>query len=359
MSRWQPKQRDPEKRIVHKYESQSSSESHVPEPLPRQPHQQSQPRSSQSKQIMNRCDICSMDVCSVNWKHHIRGKRHKKAMAQRLRCDICGVQSSCESTWKEHMQGKRHKNAVQEHASANQSKVSKPKNGDHFSKERHIQNRSESISASEDQKCIENHQNMEITQWFQATLLKLNRKNKIGTLKYPTELKAYAQNKTASSFPSTISFDFSDCVGMNVFKLKSKCMLEFRVTRNDHDDGKEFKVIKVRIPYLAYRWQRFDVSSKEWHSLSRAKSVDLETQYTRKLGPSRTTHPAVNDDNIRRITRFKGKVLRIDQDKNCGLVQINYPDEYGEDIGIWFNFKDCKKLSDSIKVRDDVEYSTV
>ena len=572
MNRWQPKQRDPEKRIVHKHDFQSSSES-----------LQSQPRSSrpsQSKQTMTRCDICSMDVCSVNWKQHIRGKRHKKAMAQRFRCDICGVQSSCESNWKEHIQGKRHKTAIRDHSATNHSKVNKQKQDD-------IQNRFESINGNEDQKCIENepsalstdtntigqrkydgqtqfksqitgnptrckicgaefhfqmndhnwnehirgkrhkmaaqnringqtvtepipdcppkqlviqtrsepsnanedekcsidqydahcsskpqqgtqcdenkstaqrlqafrcdicgvqlkckqnwnqhirgkkhkkalqnatsdmtvgnvendpqnednsgmiecdvcnvtmpvtswgehirgkrhtknldarsrsdmipindhpkhlyeHQQSEIVEWFPTRLLNKNHKKKIGTLEFPTELKAYAQRETV---PSTIKFPMDDSIGRHVRPLRMGCFLEFRVTHNLPEDDSEFSVIKVRIPYLHYRWQRFDDTNHEWRPLSRAESVDLEEQYNPKHVSILNDIETANGYQIRRITRFTGMVLKVDHKSNRGLVQINYPEEYGAQSGMWFNSKDCQFDWDMLHVGDTVNYN--
>eukprot|EP01084_Bolivina_argentea_P066706 121608_1 len=60
---------------------------------------------------------------------------------------------------------------------------------------------------------------------------------------------------------------------------------------------------------------------------------------------------------IRRITRFKGKILKIDTDRKSAQVRINYSKEYGKQIGVWFNFRDCNFNPHYLKINDDVEYN--
>ena len=166
-----------------------------------------------------------------------------------------------------------------------------------------------------------------------------------------------------------IPFNFKDCKGLNAFKLTAGCLLEFNVVRNRNDlkenrnavalsesQHGEFRAVQIRIPFLFYRWQRFDAANKKWRALSRAKSVELEDAYNVKHGPLRKAIQTENGDQIRRITRFKGRVLKVDQSTNRGLVRINYSKEYGAGIGVWFNFRDCRFNAKCLRMGDDVEY---
>eukprot|EP01083_Nonionella_stella_P040804 110612_1 len=118
---------------------------------------------------------------------------------------------------------------------------------------------------------------------------------------------------------------------------------------------KQTKQLKVEsIPMLCYRWQR--ERHGKWRSVSRDESMKHEETYN-KIHKEIQDVLYMNDGTaIRRITTFKGKVLEVDNASKRGKVQINYRKEYGDEIGIWFNFRDCKFNPNHLESGDYVEY---
>ena len=315
-----------------------------------------------------RCDICGVQMlCQKSWNQHIRGEKHKNAVqiaasavtagnvenepaevenGGTIDCNACNVSTPLRS-WEQYLRGKRNTTNI-----ASQIHISQQED------ERGIQSISEVMPTKDHPECHHEDQQSEIAQWFPTRLLNKNHKKKIGTLEFPTELKAYSQRETV---PTTLNFPMNFSIGRHVcpLSLRKGCFLKFRASRNLSADDHEFKVTEVGIPYLPYRWQLFDDTKNEWYSLSRAESVDLEQQYNPKHAAISDALQTENGDQIQRITRFTGTVLRVDRWRARGLVQINYPEEYGEGTGIQFNFKDFQFdwYWDSLSIGHCVEYN--
>eukprot|EP01083_Nonionella_stella_P299638 1018731_1 len=164
------------------------------------------------------------------------------------------------------------------------------------------------------------------------------------------------QENDASKY---ICFGFSDCQGFDATKLNNDCVLEYKIVRNEKYDVAEsgvfpFKAIKVSVPMLCYRWQR--ERHGKWMSLSRECSIECEDAYNKEHKEIQDILYMNDSIAIRRITTFKRKVLFVDKASKRGQVQINYSEEYGDEIGIWFHFGDCGFNPNYLEPGDDVEY---
>jgi len=208
----------------------------------------------------------------------------------------------------------------------------------------------------------------EITESFESSLIRIEFKKKRALLRFPQDLEKYSKGQKRAGGRNqrgkVLSFALRDCAGMNLHKLSRGCMLRFKVERlpkgsgGAQDQEAEFKAVNVRIPFLCHRWQRFDDRTKKWKALTRAQSVAFERKYDgAEQKYQEMTILTEKSGKIRRVTRFKGKVLVLDQNRKCGLVQMNYPEEYGAETGIWFKFRDCRFNHRVLRVGDTVEYN--
>lgn len=159
------------------------------------------------------------------------------------------------------------------------------------------------------------------------------------------------------SSSSVIAFKFGDCAidGAEVSELMRGCVLRYNVIENGN--AGPYQAVNVRIPFLCHRWQRFDAAQRRWRALSRAESVDLEDRFNPKHGAMDGAISTENGDRIRRMARFKGMVLSVDQGARRGAVQMNYPEEYGPRMGLPFAFRDCQFNASALRVGDEVEYN--
>ena len=194
----------------------------------------------------------------------------------------------------------------------------------------------------------------------------IERKNKF------TNKKLIIQKKPLSLLTNNmneyITFQFSQCKGFKAMELNIGCILQFNIGINrdyndDADDNNnnsnqcKYRAINIRIPLLTYRWQKFDSMNKKWRALGLNESIELETLYNPKHQLIEDIIRTDKEEKIRRIIRFKGKILDIDKESKRGKVRINYSKQYGKNIGIWFNFRDCKFNPNLLKIGDDVEYN--
>eukprot|EP01083_Nonionella_stella_P185494 676508_1 len=166
-------------------------------------------------------------------------------------------------------------------------------------------------------------------------------------------------NDDATKITKYICFEFSDCQGFDAKKLNKDCVLEYRIKMNEKYDGAKggafpFQAIKVSIPMLHYRWQQ--QNHGKWRRVSRDESMKHEETYNQDHKEIQDVLYMNDGTAIRRITIFKGKVLNVDNASKRGQVQINYPEEYGDEIGIWFHFRDCGFNPNYLEPGDLVEY---
>eukprot|EP01083_Nonionella_stella_P222946 795087_1 len=210
-------------------------------------------------------------------------------------------------------------------------------------------------------------------QTYSSKLEEIDKVNRIAKLSIPSPLFDVYENEfkpkeeksmtPSSPCPKHICFAFSHCKGFYPTKLNKNCVLEYKIKKNEKYDVRvpeggvfPFKAVGVHIPMLDYRWERS--TNGKWVSVSRQSSIKWEETYNKDHKEMQRILTLDDGTVVRRITTFKGKVLKVDKASKRGQVQINYREEYGKKIGIWFNFRDCGFKPNYLKLKpgDLVEY---